>query len=303
MKRLALALLSLGLLGLSTAAAADPMSFQELSLLLRTGETPQSILDEAVRRKLLLPLTAEQEATLRSAGASQDLLTALHTPELLASRDAVALYRSRHPATPPPVPAASIPSAQQAVASPAPTAATPARPPAPLPDLFTNGLETAKNAPVGAVRMTYAFHLDQLETAKAKAQREHKPLGFIMVWNQFFNTRASTRLSGGTNSLLHFCEAFKDSLVLVFVHHENELDKVPRAVAAGFQGPDEGGWAPNMAVVDATVSQLIVEIPCAGPNGGGAERDAVFKAGAAKIQAWMNTHRTATAAPAGSVAR
>jgi len=58
-----------------------------------------------------------------------------------------------------------------------------------------------------------------------------------------------------------------------------------------------------MAVVDATASEFIVEIPCAGPKGGGSERDVVFKTAAAKIQAWMSTHRTAIGGPAPASAR
>lgn len=297
MKRLAPAVL-VALLSLSSANAAEPISFQEISLLLRTGENQQTILNDITSRKLLQPLTAQQEATLRAAGASPAVLNALRAPETLASPDAVALYSARHQATPAPVPATA--------AAPAPAPAQPAPTPTPqrvaLPDLFTSGLENAKKAPASAMQMTYAFGLDHLDAAKAKAQREHKPLGFIMVWDQYFNKRATTRVIGGSSALLHFYEAFKDSLVLVFVHHENELDKVPRAVAFGFQSPDEGGYAPNMAVVDATASEFIVEIPCAGPGGSGTERDAVFKTAAAKIQAWMNMHPNAVTTPA-AVAR
>jgi hypothetical protein len=294
MKRFTLVTL-LGLLALSSATAAEPVSFQEISLLLRTGENQQTIYNEVERRKLLQPLTAEQDAALRAAGAPPALLTALHAPQLLATPEAVAAYRANHQA--PPASAAVTPSV------PAQPAAIPAPRMVNLPDLFTKGLEDARKAPGGPMRMTYAFSLDHLDAAKAKAQREHKPLGFIMVWDQYFEKRATTRLSGGPNALLHFYEAFKDSLVLVFVHHENELDKVPRAVAFGFQGPDEGGYAPNMAVVDATASEFIVEIPCAGPKGDGAVRDEVFKNSAAKIQAWMNAHPTAVAAPAPVPAR
>jgi hypothetical protein len=300
MKRLAPVIL-VGLFGLSSATGAEPISFQEISLLLRTGENQQTIVNDITSRKLLQPLTAEQDAMLRAAGASPALLTALRAPETLASPDAVALYRAHHQATPVPAPAVAIAPAAPAV--PAQPAPAPAPQKVVLPDLFTAGLENAKKAPAAAMQMTYAFGLDRLDAAKAKAQREHKPLGFIMVWDQYFNKRATTRVIGGSSALLHFYEAFKDSLVLVFVHHENELDKVPRAVAFGFQGPDEGGYAPNMAVVDATATQFIVEIPCAGPGGAGPERDAVFKMAAAKIQTWMNAHPTAVAAPASAATR
>lgn len=244
---------------------ADPLSFQEISLLLRAGETPQSIANEANRRKLVEPLTAEQEDKLRANGASPDLLSYLRSPQLLAAPEVVAAYRTRHPAPPPP-------------------------------DHFSAGLEAAKTAPDRAVKWSEAFSLSQLEQAKAQATRLHKPLGFIMVWGQYFDTPASTRTSGSNGALLHFVEAFKDSLVLVFVRHESELQQVPRAVRSGFFGPDEGGYAPNVAVVDATASEFIVEIPYTEP---GANRDAVFHATTGKINAWLSTHPTAVgSAPA-----
>jgi hypothetical protein len=166
-------------------------------------------------------------------------------------------------------------------------------------DHFAAGLEAAKTATNRAVRAGEAFALGQLAEAKTKAQREHKPIGFIMLWGQMFDAPASTRTYGGNAALLHFVEAFNESLVLVFVRHETELQNVPAAVAAGFNSPEEGGYAPNMAVVDATASELIVEIPCAGPTGTGVERDAVFKTAAAKIQNWLSDHPMAVATPAG----
>jgi len=297
MKRVAPVILSLGLLGLSSAIAMGPISYQEISLLLRTGENQQTILNETSQRKLLDPLTAQQEAALRTAGASPALINFLRTPTVLASPEAVAAYRAHHTVPPP---SDSEPNTPVTLL---PSETAQALPLTKLPNRFTAGLENARRAPGGVVRLSDGFDLAHLDAAKAKAQREHKPLGFVMVWNQFFAKRASTRLGGSTNALLHFREAFKDSLVLVFVHHENELDKVPPAVATGFRGPDEGGWAPNMAVVDATASEFIVEIPCAGPSGPGTERDAVFKAGADKIQAWLTTHPNAIAAPAANGAR
>jgi hypothetical protein len=83
--------------------------------------------------------------------------------------------------------------------------------------------------------------------------------------------------------------------VLVFVRHESELRDVPDPVQKGFSGPNEGGFAPNMAVLDADATQLIVEIPMGGAKGDGATRDQVFAAGAAKIDQWMAAHPTATA--------
>ena len=140
-----------------------------------------------------------------------------------------------------------------------------------------------------------AFGLSQLDDAKAKARAEKKPLGFVMVWAQFFGKRADPREIGSAPALAHFYRAFNNSLVLVFVRHENELRDVPDAVQQGFTGPDEGGFAPNMAVVDATATQFIVEVPMGGAKGDGARRDQVFAGAAAKIDQWLALHPTATA--------
>ncbi|MDR3401289.1 MAG: hypothetical protein P4L99_02230 [Chthoniobacter sp.] len=276
-------LLVLALL-ITTAAclhAADPLSFQELSLLVRTGEQPQAIVNEAARRKLLEPLTAEQEASLKASGASPALLNALRTPGLLATPEAAAAYRAHHQAPPPTIPT-SAPATSQRVFPP---------------DRFTADLEASKNARPRPVKLSEGFSLDQLAEAAATAQREHKPLGFIMVWGVMFDKPTDTRDTGSTAALLHFCEAFKNSLVLVFVRHETQLQRVPAAVATGFTGPDEGGFAPNMAVVDATGNEFIVEVPCGPAKATGADRDAIFKMAATKIQAWLAFHPTAVGAP------
>lgn len=278
----------------ATLHASDPMSFQELSLLVRAGENPQSIADEVNRRKLLEPLTAAQENTLRANGAVPSLLTFLHSPQLIATPEAVAAYHAHHQAPPPSLPP-ETPAAPAAPAAPALTAAIPvAPPPSSLRDYFNAGIEASSRAPSRAVKASDAFSLSQLTEAKAKAVRERKPLGFILVWGQYFDKPTSTHAcGGGSGPLLHFVEAFKDSLVLVFVRHETELQQVPRAVATGLLGPDEGGYAPNMAVVDATASEFIVEVPCAAPDSTLGKRDAVFRTAAGKINAWLSTHPTA----------
>jgi len=65
--------------------------------------------------------------------------------------------------------------------------------------------------------------------------------------------------------------------VLVFVRHESELDKVPDAVKKGFFGPEEGGFAPNMAVVSPDCSQFICEIPYGGDKSNGQIREQIFR--------------------------
>ncbi len=153
------------------------------------------------------------------------------------------------------------------------------------------GVNSAKSGEHVVMRLDSAFSLSQIEAAKAKAIREHKPLGFLMVWGQFFDPKAvDSRAQGGGEGLAHFYRAFRNTLVLVYVRHETELGLVPEAVKKGFNGPDEGGFAPNMAVVDATASELIVEIPYGGAKSNGTVRDGVFTAGAQKIEQWLSTH-------------
>jgi hypothetical protein len=80
---------------------------------------------------------------------------------------------------------------------------------------------------------------------------------------------------GSNGALAHFYDVFHDNLVLVFVRHESELDQVPDAVKQGFSGPEEGGYAPNMAVVTADCSKFVCEIPYAAKKFG--EREQIFR--------------------------
>ncbi len=52
---------------------------------------------------------------------------------------------------------------------------------------------------------------------------------------------------------------------------------MPDAVKTGFNGPEEGGFAPNMAVVTADYSQFVCEIPYGGKDSNGAIRDQIFR--------------------------
>jgi hypothetical protein len=143
-------------------------------------------------------------------------------------------------------------------------------------DPFEVGLAYARqNQPI-MLSKNLAYSLDTLEAAKAKAKAEKKLLGFIMVWDSFF-VRGHPMGQGSNGGLAHFYAAFHDNLVLVFVHHENELDKVPPAVKTGFFGPEEGGFAPNMAVVTADCSQFVCEIPYGGKDSTGAIREQIFR--------------------------
>jgi len=200
-------------------------------------------------------------------------------------------------------PAVSVPPKLVASELPKPKpSATVARfVPAPTPVIVGTRVRTAvaaaKSSQSMSLQLNSAFSLSQLEAAKAKALAQHKPLGFIMVWGEFFGKEENTRLRGGVPGLCHFYRAFNSELVLVYVRHETELGLVPEAVKRGFFGPDEGGFAPNMAVVDATASEFIVEIPYGGNDSNGEKRDKVFGAGAEKIDLWLATHPLATATP------
>jgi hypothetical protein len=173
--------------------------------------------------------------------------------------------------------------------SPATSRSTPSK------NRFADALNTAKYSAPRLMRKSDAYSLADLEKAKAQAQAEKKPLGFVMVWDVMFKTASNTRTEYGDSALHHFYQAFHQNVVLVFVRHETELRDVPEAVKKGFFGPDEGGHAPNMAVTDATASEFIVEIPYLGKNGPG--RDPLFASGAEKINAWLDTHPDAVATP------
>jgi len=153
-------------------------------------------------------------------------------------------------------------------------------------DPFEEGLYNARANGRISLTLNSAFRLSSLEAAKKKAQAEHKLLGFIMVWDMFFQP-AQPMGAGGPNDLAGFYTVFNNALVLVFVRHEDELDKVPAAVRQGFFGPDEGGWAPNMAVVTADCSQYVCEIPMGGAHTSGAMREPIFRAKIAVIKKFL----------------
>ncbi|MCA1660277.1 MAG: hypothetical protein LC642_07050, partial [Verrucomicrobiaceae bacterium] len=57
-------------------AFAEPIDYNEVSLLVRAREPQRSITEEVSRRKLVRALTPQQEQTLKSQGASDSLLQA-----------------------------------------------------------------------------------------------------------------------------------------------------------------------------------------------------------------------------------
>ena len=258
-----------------------PVTFEEISLRVRTGDSAQSILQDVGKRKLLRALTPQQEAALTSAGAPASLLKGLRAPEQLSSAQEAAAFDSHQ--------------RDRKVADSASTGGIPVAKPAPAPvqpvkDFFGPSLEGAKGADWLVMGKDDAFDLDHLDQATAKARAERKPMGFILVWNQYFGVRTNTRGRTGSAALAHFYRAFKDPLVLVFVHHETDLPRVPEGVTRGYSSPDEGGYAPNMAVVDASGRELIVEVPMGGPQATGEVRDGIFARAAERINQWMAVH-------------
>jgi len=143
-------------------------------------------------------------------------------------------------------------------------------------DPFEIALTFARRDEPVAMTKSMAFSLSQLEEAKKKAQAEKKLLGFIMVWDSFFRT-SQPMGQYSDDALAHFYDVFHDNLVLVFVSHERELNQVPEAVKKGFFGPDEGGFAPNMAVVTADCSTFVCEIPYGGKQSTGQIREKIFR--------------------------
>ena len=156
-------------------------------------------------------------------------------------------------------------------------------------DAYELGMAYARQNQILNVSKSLAFSMDNLEAARKKAIAENKPLGFIMEWDSMF-VPAGPMDTGSDSGLAHFYCTFNGSLVLVFVRHENELDKVPDAVKKGFFGPEEGGFAPNMAVVSPDGSQFICEIPYGGNHSNGTIREQIFRQKIAVIKKFMAAH-------------
>jgi hypothetical protein len=145
-------------------------------------------------------------------------------------------------------------------------------------DPFQEGLFLAReNKPV-EMKKDLAFPLDNLEAAKQKARAESKLIGFVVVWDQFFANQPARPMGKGSNdALAQFYTTFHKSLVLVFVSHERELDKIPAAAKAGIFGLEAGKFSPKMAVTTADGSQLVCFIPYGKDGETGYGREGLFK--------------------------
>ena len=153
-------------------------------------------------------------------------------------------------------------------------------------DPYESGLAVARQNHAVILKKDLAFSLANLEAAKKKAKAEHKLIGFIMEWDSML-VPAYPMGQGSDCGLAHFYDVFHDNLVLVFVRHETELGNVPDAVKKGFNGPEEGGFAPNMAVVTADCSQFVCEIPYGGNNSNGQIREQIFRQKIAVIKKFV----------------
>ena len=69
--------------------SARPVDFNEVSLLVRCRESESSIRGEVAHRKLMRPLTSQQETTLKAQGASDSLVQALRNSNLVASKEEI----------------------------------------------------------------------------------------------------------------------------------------------------------------------------------------------------------------------
>ena len=83
------------ILAAAMAVTATPINFSEVSLWVRARETDQSIVREVSQRKLARALTPQQEATLKSQGASDSLVQSLRSPSLIAAPADVAASEAK----------------------------------------------------------------------------------------------------------------------------------------------------------------------------------------------------------------
>jgi hypothetical protein len=77
---------------LAGSVAAAPVTFKEISLLVRMHDTDAYITQQLAQRRLLHALTPAQETALRAEGASDTLLQALHKPGVAFSPEEAAAF-------------------------------------------------------------------------------------------------------------------------------------------------------------------------------------------------------------------
>jgi hypothetical protein len=80
---------------LAGLAEAAPLSFEELSLLVRMKENPNFIVSELTTRRMVRALNFQQEQTLRAQGISDTLLATVRNPAFLLSDAEVAAWEKQ----------------------------------------------------------------------------------------------------------------------------------------------------------------------------------------------------------------
>ncbi len=80
-----------------SSASARPIDFREVSLLVRARQSERAITTEVSSRKLLHKLTSEQEAKLKSQGASESLIQSLQNAGVVSESEAAAIEGPREP--------------------------------------------------------------------------------------------------------------------------------------------------------------------------------------------------------------
>src|SRR3954463_5779430 len=80
------------------SSLAAPVNFNEVSLWVRAKETDKTILNELKERKLAKALTPQQEATLKSQGASDSLVQSLRNSALVAPATEATAMETKAPA-------------------------------------------------------------------------------------------------------------------------------------------------------------------------------------------------------------
>lgn len=77
------------------ARASNPITFKEIDMLLRNGEKQQFIIEETALRRLLKPLSPEEEKILTARGAAPALLKVLKDPAMIATPEEAAEFNER----------------------------------------------------------------------------------------------------------------------------------------------------------------------------------------------------------------
>ena len=80
---------------LPAVCEAAPMGYPEIAMLLRNGEDPQFVIAETTRRKLLKPLSPEEEKTLLSLHATSALMSLLRDPATIVPPQAASAYAAQ----------------------------------------------------------------------------------------------------------------------------------------------------------------------------------------------------------------